>query len=176
MRRSELLALRWSDIDFDRGKARVERSVEQTVTGGLVIKEPKTKHGRRNISMPATTVTLLRAHWRAQQERRILLGRGKGRDEDLVFPNWRGEVRSPNALSQEWKKHVRKFGLAVTFHSLRHTHASQLIAAGLDIITVSRRLGHSKPAVTLNVYGHLFPSTDDRAAEIMEASLRTWRE
>ena len=96
---------------------------------------------------------------------------GKIGSKDLLFPDLHGELRSPNALSQEWKTRVGKLGLRVTFHSLRHSHASQLIAAGLDIITVSRRLGHSKPSITLDVYGHLFPSTDDRAAEIMEASL-----
>jgi integrase len=171
-RRSELLALRWKDIDLDRGTMRVERSVEQTVSGGLVVKEPKTQSGRRSITLPATTIAMLRAHLRKQLEQRLLLGLGKIGPKDLLFPNLRGELRSPNALSQEWKGHVRKFGLTTTFHSLRHTHASQLIAAGVDIITVSRRLGHSKPSITLDVYGHLFPSTDARAAEIMEAALR----
>jgi integrase len=58
----------------------------------------------------------------------------------------------------------------VTLHSLRHTHASQLIAAGLDVLTISRRLGHGQPAITLSVYGHLFSNTDARAAEIMQAT------
>jgi integrase len=57
-----------------------------------------------------------------------------------------------------------------TLHGLRHTHASQLIAAGLDVLTVSRRIGHASPAITLDVYGHMFKNTDARAAEIMEAA------
>jgi integrase len=57
-----------------------------------------------------------------------------------------------------------------TLHGLRHTHASQLIAAGMDVLTISRRLGHANPTITLGVYGHLFSNTDARAAEIMEAS------
>jgi integrase len=56
----------------------------------------------------------------------------------------------------------------ITLHTLRHTHASQLIAAGVDVLTVSRRLGHGSPAITLSVYGHLFSNTDDRAAQIVE--------
>jgi integrase len=170
-RRAELLALRWQDVDLERGTIRIERSVEETDAHGLVVKEPKTKSGRRSISLPATTIATLRSHWKVQLEQRLLLGLGKIGSKDLLFPNPHGDLRSPNALSQEWKKQVRKLGLEVTFHSLRHTHASQLIAAGLDIITISRRLGHSKPSITLDVYGHLFPSTDGRAAEIMEASL-----
>ena len=60
--------------------------------------------------------------------------------------------------------------ITATLHSLRHTHASTLIASGLDVLTISRRLGHGSPAITLSVYGHLF-KTDDRAAQIMEAAL-----
>ena len=59
----------------------------------------------------------------------------------------------------------------VTLHALRHTHVSQLIASGLDVVTVSRRIGHSKPSVTLNVYAHLFGDTDERAATVIEAAL-----
>jgi integrase len=62
-------------------------------------------------------------------------------------------------------------GLKATFHSLRHTHASTLIAAGIDVLTISRRLGHGSPAITLGVYGHLV-KTDDRAAEAMEQVLK----
>ena len=66
-------------------------------------------------------------------------------------------------------------GLKATFHSLRHSHASTLIASELDVLTISRRLGHGSPAITLGVYGHLF-KTDDRAAAIMEAALTAERE
>ena len=59
----------------------------------------------------------------------------------------------------------------ITFHALRHTHASQLIASGMDVLTVSRRLGHGAPSITLNVYGHLFKSSDEQAAAIFEATL-----
>jgi integrase len=170
MRRGELLALRWKDVDLVRASLRVERSVEQTKRDGIAFKEPKTRHGRRTISLPASIVAELRAHWRAQQEQRLALGAGKSSPADLVFPTWDGNARSPNALTKEWSVTMQSLGLAVTFHSLRHTHASHLIASGLDVITISRRLGHGSPAITLSVYGHLFPNTDDRAAEIVEAS------
>jgi len=58
----------------------------------------------------------------------------------------------------------------VSLHALRHTHASQLIASGMDVITISRRLGHGSPTITLGVYGHLFTNSDDRAAQIMETA------
>lgn len=169
MRRGELCALRWQDVDLDKGRLRVEQSLEQTAAG-LRFKPPKTKYGRRSISLPPSAVTELREHWKAQQERRLLLGLGRASPADLVFPTWEGKPRSLNALTKEWSVAMKAAGRpGLTFHSLRHTHASQLISAGMDVLTVSRRLGHGSPNVTLAVYGHLFAGTDDRAAEIMEA-------
>ena len=168
MRRGELLALRWQDVDLDAGKLRVEQSVEQT-KAGLRFKSPKTKHGRRTITIPPSIIAELRAHWTDQQERRLALGTGKAPAGALVFPTWDFAVRSPNALTKEWSVAMAEAGMTVSLHSLRHTHASSLIAAGVDVLTISRRLGHASPTVTLGVYGHLFSNTDDRAAQAVEA-------
>jgi len=170
LRRSELLALRWQDIDLDGATLKVERSLEQTKRGGLVFKPPKTQRGRRMVSLPPSTVVVLREHRKAQQEQRLLLGLGRLSADALVFASFDGTTRSPNAVTKEWSLAMKKAGLEATLHSLRHTHASTLIASGLDVLTISRRLGHGSPAITLSVYGHLF-KTDDRAAEIMEAVL-----
>jgi len=171
MRRGEIVALRWGDIDFDGGKIRVERSIEQT-KAGLAFKEPKTKAGYRVVSLPPSVVGELRNHWREQQEQRLALGMGKATTEDLVFARWDGSPWPPDRLSSTWAKTVPTLKLPkVTFHALRHTHASQLIAAGLDVVTVSRRIGHSNPTVTLTVYAHLFGNTDERAAAIVEDAL-----
>lgn len=170
MRRGELLALRWCDMDLDKAMLRVERSLEQTIKGGLRFKDPKTRHGRRSITLPATAVTVLRAHRKAQQERRLQLGQGKAAADALIFPTWDGEPQSPNGLSKEWSRTLKRAKLpAVTLHSLRHTHASYLIASGHDVLAVSRRLGHGSPMITLGVYGHLFPNMDDKAAAAVEA-------
>lgn len=170
LRRSELLALRWPDVDLDSGMLRVERALEQTTRGGLVFRAPKTRYGRRSVSLPPSTITALREHRRAQQEQRLLLGLGKAPIDALVFAEANGAPRSPNAVTKEWQAAMGKLGLRATLHSLRHSHASALIASGLDVLTISRRLGHGSPAITLSVYGHLF-KTDDRAAAIMEAML-----
>ena len=171
LRRGELLALRWQDVDLDGAMLRVERALEQTKRGGLVFKAPKTTYGRRMVSLPPSTLADLRAHWKAQQEQRLSLGMGKAPPEALVFAAWDGSTRSPNALTKEWSVAMKRAGLKVTLHSLRHTHASTLITAGLDVLTVSRRLGHGSAAITLGIYGHLF-KPDDRAAAVMEAALR----
>jgi integrase len=171
MRRGEIVALRWRDIDLDGGKIRVERSLEET-KAGLAFKEPKTKAGRRSVGIPASVVAELRAHWRQQQEERLARGLGKGTPDDLAFPRPDGEAWPPDRLSSTWAKTVRTMKLPkVTFHALRHTHVSQLIAAGLDVVTVSRRIGHSNPTITLNVYAHLFGNTDERAVAAVETAL-----
>lgn len=172
MRRGEILALRWQDIDLDRSLARVERSLEQThgKENNLRFKQPKTKHGRRSIALPAYLVAELRAHWKAQQEQRLSMGLGKAPADSLVFARFDGEARAPNGLTKEWALTMKAMKMGFTFHSLRHTHASQLIASGMDVLTISRRLGHSTPTITLGVYGHLFPDSDARAAQIMDAA------
>jgi integrase len=174
MRRGELLALRWCDVDLDGAALQVEQSIEQTKAHGLRFKAPKTKHGRRRITLPPSAVAELREHWKAQQEARLRLGMGKAPPDSLVFPKWDFSPRSPNSLTKEWREAVaRTKGVpAVTLHSLRHTHASHLIAAGLDVLAISRRLGHGSPTITLSIYGHLFPNADDRAASAIETVFR----
>jgi integrase len=172
MRRGELLALRWQDIDLDAARITVARSLEQT-TAGLRFKEPKTRHGRRTFGLPPSAVSDLRQHWKTQQELRLALGAGKSPASALVFSDINGEPRRPDGISQTWRKLAKAAKVTATFHSLRHTHASHLIAAGLDILTISRRLGHASPTITLSVYGHLFPQTDDRAAQAIEAAIRS---
>ena len=168
MRRGELLAVRWLDVDLEAGRVRVERSLEQTKIG-LRFKEPKTKHGRRSITIPPAVVADLRAHWKAAQEQRLALGLGRSAPDDLVFTMWDGSPRKPNALTNDWLRASAVSGRRINLHALRHTHASSLIAAGIDILTISRRLGHANPKITLSVYGHLYGNTDDKAAQAVEA-------
>jgi integrase len=171
MRRNEMLALRWQDIDLVAGRLTIEQSLEQTAAHGIRTKGPKTKHGRRTISLPAHLVAELRQHWREQQEQRLGMGLGKVLESAPVFAAVDGRHLSPNAITKAWPLAMAGIGMpAVRLHSLRHTHASMLIASGMDILTISRRLGHSSPTITLGVYGHLIHGGDDRAAQIMNAA------
>jgi integrase len=172
MRRGELLAVRLCDVDFDAGSVRVERSLEETATG-LRFKPPKTKHGRRTISLPPSAVALLRTHWRQRLELRLALGLGKPDPDALMFSNPDGSPLSPDNLSRDWRRACRSLGLPmVMFHALRHTHASALSAKGLDVVQISRRLGHGSPVITLRTYGHLFNTVDSAAAAAIESVFR----
>lgn len=173
MRRGEILGLQWTDVDLDGATVRVERSVEET-NDGLRFKEPKTSYGNRLVSLPATSVDALKAHWRKQSELRLALGQGRHSPDSLVFCKIDGSPMSPDNLSRDWRAvtDLRKLP-RVRFHDLRHAHASALIASGQDVLSVSRRLGHGSPVITLSVYAHQFHKTDDAAAAAIEAALRT---
>jgi integrase len=172
LRRGELLALRWRNIDLDGKVARIREALEETKKLGLRFKTPKTKNGVRDITLPDIIVEVLRDHRRQQLELRLALGLGRLGDDALVFPNPSGRPQSPRDFSTDWAAEAARLGLeAVTFHALRHTHASQLIDAGVDIVTISRRLGHATPNVTLAIYAHLFRKSDDKAAQAINAAL-----
>lgn len=173
LRRGELLALQWGDVDLDNAMLRVERSLEETKQG-LRFKPPKSRHGRRSVSLPPTVVETLREQRRQKLEERLALGLGKFPDDALVFSREDGSPMSPDNLSRDWRRLVisRKFP-RVSFHALRHSHVSALINGGLDVFSVSRRIGHGSPALTLKTYTHLFSKKDTQAAEAIESALRT---
>ncbi|MFI4973930.1 MAG: tyrosine-type recombinase/integrase [Caulobacterales bacterium] len=168
MRRGEMLALRWRDVNLDGAELQVQQSLEQT-KAGLRFKPPKTKHARRTISLPAFAVAALRAHKIAQAQERLALGLGRDGDDALVFRRPDGSPMRPDMVSSEWRKMVVSAKLPkVSLHALRHTHASQLIASGMDVLTISRRLGHGAPSITLDTYTHLFKPSDGGAAAVFD--------
>jgi integrase len=172
MRRGELMGLQWGDVDLEAGKVRIERAVEKTRAAGLRLKAPKTRHGRRVISLPASAVEVLKAHRKAQIELRLALGIGRLPPDGFVFGTVEGALRDPDRITQDWKRFAARHGLPrTTLHGLRHAHASALIAAGADPVTVSRRLGHGSPVVTMAVYAHLFDRSDEAAAKAINAVL-----
>jgi integrase len=172
MRRGEVLALRWRDIDLHRGDLRVAQVLEQT-KAGIAIKEPKTERSRRTISLPSRLVEELRQHRKAQAELRLKLGLGKV-ERDLVFPTWDGEVRSPRSFTKEFSREVEAAKLPhVTFHGLRHMHLTYLLRSGVPLHVVSARAGHANPTVTLNTYAHVLPGDQDGATAVIDAALRS---
>jgi integrase len=172
LRRGELLALRWGDIDLDAGTLCVEHSVEETNVG-LRLKSPKTRRGRRKIGLAPETVGMLRAHKAKQLEIRFAVKLGNVGSETLVFSTVEGDLISPHSITRAWGRIRRAKKLPkVSFHSFRHTHASMLIANGtVDILSISRRLGHSKASVTLDVYGHLLPGGDAAVTKAISTAL-----
>jgi integrase len=164
MRLGEILALRWSRVDLDKAVIQVREAIENT-KAGTRFKTPKTKAGRRDITLPDVLINVLREYRKAQLELRMRLGAGRLPDDALLFTDLDGNPLSRNVTSTLWQRFAERVGMPdITFHALRHTHASQLIDAGVDIVTISKRLGHAKPDITLRVYSHLFRKDDSKAA------------
>jgi len=172
MRLGEILALRERSIDLDKGVIEVREALEETKAHGIRFKVPKSKAGHRKITLPDIAIEALRDHRKQILEVRMKLGLGKLAPEDLLFANLEGRPLRPSAISSDWGDLAERIGMPeITLHGLRHTHASQLIAAGVDIVTISKRLGHAKPSVTLAIYAHMFTSDDSKAAAAINAAL-----
>lgn len=172
MRLGEVLALRWGHVDLERKVIQVREALEQTKAHGIRFKAPKSKAGRRDITLPDALITVLREYRKAQLELRLKLGTGKLPDDAMLFTDQAGSPMAPDSLSAAWGDFAADIKMPdVTFHGLRHTHASQLIDQGVDIVTISKRLGHKKPEITLRIYAHLFQKDDSKAAEAINAVL-----
>jgi len=171
MRRGEILAICWTDIDLDTGIARVRRSLQET-KAGVTVKEPKSRHGRRPISLPSLAVEMLRTHRDAQQKVKATLGRDY-QDNDLVCCRDDGSIWPPSAFTSAYRDLLRRRQIAnVRFHDLRHSHVSQLLRSGVSAKVISERLGHSKVGFTLDVYSHLLPGMQEEAASKVDTRLR----
>jgi integrase len=170
VRRGELLAVRWRDIDLDNETLAVRRSIEET-RSGIKFKEPKTAKGRRLISLPALTVEILRDHRAQQQAEKDKLG-GFYHENDLVLSAPDGQIWKPETFTGLYFKMTRRVGIKLRFHDLRHTHASHLLRAGVNAKIVSERLGHSTVGITLDVYSHVLPGMQVEAASRIDSVLR----
>jgi integrase len=169
MRRGEILALRWRNVDFERGSIRVVESLEQT-KDGLRFKPPKNGKGRA-ITMPTFAGEELRRRKREQAEELLRLGvRQSG--ATLVCAREDAEPLKPYSLTSMFFAFMRKQdGLPrIRFHDLRHTHATQLLLAGVHPRIAQERLGHSTVALTLDLYSHVTTSMQEDAAAKINAA------
>ncbi|MCE5254907.1 MAG: tyrosine-type recombinase/integrase, partial [Actinomycetia bacterium] len=169
MRRGELLALRWSDLDLETGECRVVRALQETPEG-VGFKAPKTARGRRVVLLPRLAVSALKAHRTAQNEERLRKG-AEYQDGDLILARADGSPWPPSQFSSEFARLVKKRGIRCRFHDLRHTHASQLLKAGVPVKVVSERLGHSTTSITMDIYAHTLPNMQAEAVAKIDAAL-----
>ena len=172
-RRGEVLALRWSDIQD--GAAFVDRSLSQT-RAGLIFKSTKTETPRR-IELPPTTLPVLARHRERQDEFRRQFGTDYRSDLDLIIANPDGTPLKPNSVSGTVSRLCRVLGLpkGASLHTIRHSHASLLLADGVDLATVSERMGHSSVATTANIYAHAIRGKDRAAAQTWDSIMQRAR-
>jgi len=170
LRRGEVLALRWKHLDVDSGMLTVMESLEQTKMG-LRFKEPKSSK-LRQVAMPVFLADVIRTHRIEQAEALLKLGiRQTG--ETLVCCRYDGEPMSPENLSRQFPIAVEKAGLPrITFHGLRHSHATQMLVAGVHMKVASERLGHSGIGITMDLYSHVLPGAQEEAVAKVDRALQ----
>ncbi len=164
MRRSELLALRWQDVDLMLGHVYVNRGLHHLRDGSIVFRAPKTAKGKRSVALPPSAIMALKEHQERQKFERMMLGM-EPTDEALVFSHPNGNPWLPNTVTHAWIKLVRRTGLKrIRLHDARHSHASLLLKQGTHPKIVQERLGHSGIAITLDTYSHVAPGLQQAAA------------
>jgi integrase len=178
LRRGELLGLEWKHIDFDKKTARIVQ-VSQYVQGvGVITKEPKTASSVRLVALPGALVELLKTYKAEQNKRRLKLGE-KWEESDRLFTTWNGLPMHPNTINKwfrEFQDRLNKELRAankpelpvIRFHDLRHSAASIMITQGIDIGTVAKNLGHSRPSITTDIYFTALQTAQERAAAKMD--------
>jgi integrase len=171
MRRGEILALRWKNTDFDKKTVRVVESLEQTKKG-IRFKAPKTERTRAVI-LPDYAVEELR-RWKEEQREELSKLNIDQTTETLVCTARDGETLWPSSASHEFDKAIKKLPELprVRFHDLRHSHATQLLTAGVHPKIAQERLGHSTITTTLDLYSHVTDTMQDDAAAKLDAAFR----
>ena len=168
MRRGEVIALRWSDVDLASRVVTI-RQAATVIDGDEYLDVPKTRRSRRAIDIDDETA---RSLGRQREVQRAALERISEAQpaNDRVFTNDIGEPLRPNSIGQAFRRLVRTASVpSIRLHDLRHTHASHLLAAGVNVKVVSERLGHASVSFTLDTYGHVMPGQQAEAAAAVAA-------
>jgi integrase len=170
MRRGEIAALRWRNVDLNAARLAVVESAEQ-VGSRVRYKLPKNGRGR-TLALSAMLVDELRAHRVRQSEELLRIGVGLS-DGTFVVAQAEGSPLQPDSITQDWFRKLEATSLPrIRFHDLRHAHATHMLANGVNPKVASERLGHSKVGITLDLYSHVLPGMQEDAAERVDAALQ----
>lgn len=176
MRRGELIALEWDDLDFQRNSVNVTKSTS-IANGKPLTKAPKTASSIRLISVPPSIIQLAKEYHREQLQYRLTLGE-KWEGNNYIFIQWNGKQMHPDTPYNTFKKIIKRHNEStsdeskklpnIPLHGLRHTSATLLISQNVDVRTVSGRLGHSQTSTTMDIYAHSLKKMDEKASDILE--------
>ena len=172
-RRGELCALRWSDVDLDRGEVLIAGGIVRVPGQSLVDRATKT-HAKRRVAIGADTAEVLRAHWLAQAKDALACGTTLAADA-YVFshaPDGSAPI-NPDGITHRFRRLARRLGVRCRLHDLRHFMVTQLVAGVVDWRTVAGRAGHADGHMTLSTYAHFQQAQDRQAADFMDQLLVT---
>jgi len=174
VRLGELDGIDWPDIDLDNKLLTINKASQYIPGIGTFTKSPKNESSIRVIALPDIVVDQVKEYRKWWNEQKLKVGDlwykdSDGRESNRVFVQWNGKPIHPSTPSKWWKKFREKYNLPeLTFHGLRHTNASLLIAEGVDVQTVAKRLGHSKATTTTSIYSHFLRKPDREAADKLQ--------
>jgi len=165
LRRGEVLGLRWDDVDFDNQTITVSRT--RVKIGATVIDEtPKSRASHRTISIDPQTVQALRIQKARQAQEKLVTGGAWADAHGYIVTNTNGTLLDPHRLTQRFQAIVRRIDLTpIRLHDIRHSYVVAARKAGVDVKTISQRIGHADVNVTLTVYDHVFHDDDQHAAQ-----------
>jgi len=165
MRRSELLALRWQDVDFILGQIYVNRGLHHLRTGKYIFTQPKTARSRRTIALPPSAIMVLQEYYDKKKMDAAMLDLPLT-DDALVFSTYEGKPLRPNTVSRAWGTLAARASVKVIrFHDARHTHATLMLKQGIHPKIVQERRGHASIQMTLDTYSHVAPGLQEAAAQ-----------
>ena len=171
LRRSELLGLRWGDIDLEKSTLSVVQTLHQLRGGKYIFREPKSKRSQRQIALSPSLAILLWDHQLKQEHARRLLGKSL-KPTELVFSHPDGRPIRPNSVTRAFQTIAQSLGLkGARLHDLRHAHATIMLEQGVHPKIVQERLGHSSVSTTLDIYSHVVPGLQEAAARRFEEGL-----
>ncbi len=170
MRRGELLALKWSDVDYKNKTITIQ---ENLVRGGetgneLFLKEPKSEDGTRTIPISDNILALLKKHKIRQNENKLKFGKYY-KKSDYMFTRETGDLINPAVFSREFKEFLEKNNLKkIRLHDLRHTSATLMLQSKVPAKTASERLGHSNIHITLDLYSHVLKDMKKEVSDVLD--------
>ena len=176
MRRGEIIALEWSDLDFNNNTVNISKSTT-VVNGKPLTKVPKTATSIRKISVPISVMAIAKAYRKEQLEYKMALG-SQWNGSNYIFIQWNGRQMYPDTPYNTFKKIIKRYNSSIEdkekrlpeipLHGLRHTSATLLISQNVDIRTVSNRLGHAQTSTTMDIYSHALQKMDEKAANALD--------
>lgn len=176
LRRGELIALTWADLDMENGIVSISKSTG-LVGGKPYTKAPKNKSSNRSISLPASVLQLAKHYRKEQLKYRLSIG-NQWEGDNYIFIQWNGRQMYPSTPYSTFKGIIHRYNVRaendtqklpdIPLHGLRHTSATLLISQNIDVRTVSGRLGHAQTSTTMNIYSHALRKMDEKAADTLE--------
>ncbi|QRG65288.1 site-specific integrase [Brevibacillus choshinensis] len=169
-RRGELLALEWTDVHFEENTLSIRKSISLTENGSPIIGKTKTAESERVVVMPAWYMRELREYLREWKKEKLQTGvQWLGEDRQFVFHNGHGKPYHHTTPTGTWRKFIKRHSLKfIRLHDLRHTAATLLIEAGVDLKAVQERLGHTKYSTTADFYAHVTKKVSKDAASKLD--------